>query len=252
MDSGRVGGRPDLTDPRPALSVIIPAYNEGENIVPVLEGLHQKVHVAPREVLVICDFAQDTTVPVVERLQAVYPDVRLVLNRFGRGALNALKTGMLDARAPHVLVTMADLSDDLESVDAMYRLAVRDDADVVAGSRYMRGGGQEGGPFVKRTLSRAAGLSLHYLGGVGTHDPTNNFKLYSRRLLQAIRIESTGGFELALELTVKAHLGGFTVAELPTHWTDRTAGESHFQLRRWLPHYLHWYREAMLARLPFL
>lgn len=227
---------------------MIPAFNEGENIAPVLHGLHQKVHVAPIEILVVHDFPEDTTVPVVDRL--AYPDVRLVLNRFGRGALNALKTGLLAAQAPYVLVTMADLSDDLGSVDAMYRLAL-EGADVVAGSRYTRGGGQEGGPLVKRTLSRAAGLSLHYVGGVGTRDPTNNFKLYSRRLLQAVQIESTGGFELALELTVKAHLGGFKIAEVPTHWTDRTAGESRFQLRRWLPHYLRWYREAMLARLPF-
>lgn len=250
MDPRRAGGGPDLNDPPPALSVVIPAYNEGENIAPVLERLHDHVHVSPLEVLVVYDFPEDTTVPVVERLQPAYPAVRLVRNRFGRGALNALRTGLLDARAPYVLVTMADLSDDLADVDAMYQLALAG-ADVVAGSRYMPGGGQKGGPLVKRSLSRAAGLSLHFVGGVGTHDPTSNFKLYSRRLLEAVRIESSGGFELALELTVKAHLGGFKVAEVPTHWSDRTAGESRFQLRRWLPHYLRWYRKAMLARIPF-
>jgi dolichol-phosphate mannosyltransferase len=250
LDPGRAGSGPDLNDPPPALSVVIPAYNEGENIVPVLRELHEHVHVAPKEVLIVYDFAEDTTVPVVERLLETYPDVRLVLNRFGRGALNALRTGLLDARAPYVLVTMADLSDDLRDVDAMYRLAL-EGADVVAGSRYMHGGGQQGGPLVKRSLSRAAGLSLHFVGGVGTHDPTNNFKLYSRRLLQSVQIESSGGFELALELTVKAHLAGFGVAEVPTQWNDRTAGQSRFQLRRWLPHYLRWYRQAMLARIPF-
>lgn len=249
MDPRRVDSRPDLSATRPSLSVVIPAYNEGENIAQVLDALHQKVHVAPREVLIVYDFAEDTTVPVVQRLQSTYPDIRLVLNTLGRGALNALKTGLFAARAPYVLVTMADLSDDLDDVDAMYELA-RDGADVVAGSRYMRGGGQQGGPLVKRTLSRAAGLSLHFVAGVATHDPTNNFKLYSRKLIHAVRIESTGGFELALELTVKAHLAGFRVAEVPTHWSDRTAGESRFQLRKWLPHYLHWYREAMLARTP--
>lgn len=250
MDPGRTESGPNLRDTEPSLTVVIPAYNEGENIARVLDALHQKVHISPREVLVVYDFAEDTTVPVVERLHSVYPEVSLLLNGFGRGALNALKTGLLAARAPYVLVTMADLSDDLGDVDAMYQLAAAG-ADVVAASRYMRGGKQEGGPLVKRTLSRAAGLSLHYVGRVGTHDPTSNFKLYSRRLLQAVRIESTQGFELALELTVKAHMSGFTVAEVPTHWSDRIAGESRFQLRRWLPHYLRWYREAMLARLPF-
>ena len=90
-------------------------------------------------------------------------------------------------------------------------------------------------------MSRTAGLTLHWFGGVATHDPTNNFKLYSRRLLDATPIESQAGFELALELTVKATLAGRRVAEVPTTWRDRTAGESNFKLRKWLPFYLHWY-----------
>ena len=81
------------------------------------------------------------------------------------------------------------------------------------------------------------------------HDPTSNFKIYSRRLLDRVTIESEAGFELALEPTVKAHLLGLPVAEVPTTWKDRTAGESHFQMWKWLPHYLHWYRLGMLGRL---
>ena len=105
----------------------------------------------------------------------------------------------------------------------------------------MRGGRQIGGPPLKRLMSRTAGLTLHWFAGVPTHDPTNNFKLYSRRFLEATPIESTAGFELALELTVKATLDGRPVAEVPTTWRDRTAGQSNFKLRKWLPHYLHWY-----------
>ena len=73
--------------------------------------------------------------------------------------------------------------------------------------------------------------------------------LYSRRFLEAVRIESTAGFELALELTVKATLSGRHVAEVPTTWRDRTAGKSNFKMRKWLPHYLHWYRVAFQGRL---
>ena len=98
-----------------------------------------------------------------------------------------------------------------------------------------RGGRQLGGPPLKRLMSRTAGLTLHWFAGVPTHDPTNNFKLYSRRFLDATPIESTAGFELALELTVKATLDGRTVAEVPTTWRDRTAGQSNFKLRKWLP-----------------
>ena len=120
---------------------------------------------------------------------------------------------------------------------------------VVSASRYMPGGHQIGGPLAKRLMSRAAGLSLHHLAGVKTHDPTNNFKLYSRRFLDTVTIESTAGFELALELTVKATIARRRVAEVPTTWRDRTAGESNFKLRKWLPHYLHWYWTAFRARL---
>ena len=71
----------------------------------------------------------------------------------------------------------------------------------------------------------------------------------SAREGNATNIESTAGFELALELTVKATLQRRRVAEVPTTWRDRTAGQSNFKLRKWLPHYLHWYRVAFMGRL---
>ncbi|HEV3232083.1 MAG TPA: glycosyltransferase [Candidatus Dormibacteraeota bacterium] len=231
----------------PALSIVVPVYNEGENVVPTLRGLAQRVTVRPLEILVVYDFPEDTTVPVVERLRPEIPGLRGYRNDLGRGVVNALKAGLRAAAAPHVLVTMADGSDDPATVDAMYALAAAG-ADVVAGSRYMRGGRQEGGPLLKRTMSRTAGLSLHWLGGLPTHDPTNSFKLYSRRLLDAVELESEGGFEIGIELTVKAHLLGMRVTEVPTTWRDRTAGESRFDLRRWIPHYLRWYRRGLAGR----
>jgi len=223
-----------------AVSIVIPVYNEGDNIEPTLRGIFRHVTTRPFEVLVVHDFDEDTTVPVVRRLQPEMPGLRLHRNTIGRGALNAIRAGMEAASAPYVLVTMADGSDEPEVMDAMVEKA-RSGADVVAGSRYMRGGRQLGGPIVKRTLSRAAGLSLHWIGGVPTHDSTSNFRLYSRRLLNTATVESRAGFELGLELTVKAHLLGMRVDEVPTTWRDRTAGESRFRLWEWLPHYLHWY-----------
>src|SRR5256885_7503846 len=103
----------------------------------------------------------------------------------------------------------------------MYDLA-KGGSDVVAGSRYMRGGRQVGGPLVKRTMSRTAGLSLHWVGGLPVHDATSNFRLYSKRLLNQVTIESRGGFELGLELTVKAYRLRVRGAGGPTTWRDRT------------------------------
>jgi dolichol-phosphate mannosyltransferase len=229
------------------LSVVIPVYNEGEHVVPTLRGVVERTRTRPLEVLVVHDFDEDTTVPVVKRLQQELPELRLHKNTLGRGVLNAMKSGLRAARAPYVLITMGDGSDDPADIDAMYALA-HGGADVVAGSRYMSGGRQLGGPLLKRSMSRAAGLSLHWLGGLPIHDATSNFRLYSKRLINQVAIESQGGFELGLELTVKAHLLGMKVAEVPTTWRDRTAGQSRFQLWKWLPRYLHWYWRGMAGR----
>jgi len=236
-----LGGEP------PRLSVVIPVRNEAENIRQVLEGFRAKVH-ASHELVVVYDSDDDTTVPVVERFLAELPSVRLHRNRRGRGVLNAMLSGIEASRAPLVLVAMADGSDDLSQVDAMVALGEAG-ADLVAASRYMRGGRHHGGPRLKRFLSRAAGLSLHRIGRVPIHDATNNFKLYRREFLESVKIESSGGFEFALELVVKATLDGRRLAEVPTSWRERTAGQSRFRLLAWLPHYLRWYLYLFRGRL---
>jgi dolichol-phosphate mannosyltransferase len=231
---------------RPELSIVVPVFKEGEAVDPVLRALDIGVE-TPHEILVVYDFDEDPTVPVIERLHAQWPSIRGLRNDLGRGVLNAMKAGIAAAAGDYVLISMADGSDEPHVVDRMVGLA-RDGADVVSASRYMEGGHQVGGPLLKRAMSRTAGLTLHWFGGIATHDPTNNFKLYSRRLLDVTPIQSEAGFELALELTVKATLTGRYVAEVPTTWRDRTAGESNFRLRQWLPHYLRWYRIAMRGR----
>jgi dolichol-phosphate mannosyltransferase len=231
----------------PELSIVIPVYNEPDNIGPTLHRISTHVQ-TPHEILVVYDFDGDTTVPVVRELGPRLPGVRLHRNDLGRGVLNAMKAGIAASTAPFVLVTMADGSDEVDRVDEMVRRG-RAGAAVVAASRYMRGGRQVGGPLLKRTLSRAAGLSLHWIGRVPIHDATNNFKLYRRDFLDSVTIESTGGFELAIELTAKATLAGWTLDELPTTWRDRTAGASRFDLRGWLPKYLRWYLFLFRGRL---
>jgi dolichol-phosphate mannosyltransferase len=233
--------------PAPVLSVVMPVFKEGDAVEPVLRALTAAI-AEPHEILVVYDFDEDPTVPVIERLAAELPTVRGLRNDLGRGVLNAMKAGLAASSGAYVLISMADGSDEPHVVDSMVQLA-RDGADVVSASRYMRGGRQIGGPPLKRLMSRTAGLTLHWFAGVPTHDPTNNFKLYSRRFLDTVTIESTAGFELALELTVKATIAGRRVAEVPTTWRDRTAGQSNFKLRKWLPHYLHWYWTAFRGRL---
>jgi glycosyltransferase involved in cell wall biosynthesis len=218
-------------------------YNEADNIVPFLRDIEAALS-EPYEVLVVYDFPEDNTLPAVAAMEPPCRPARLVHNTLGRGVLNAIRAGFQGAGGDVIVVMMADRSDDPRDVPAMVRL-VRQGADVVAGSRYVRGGHQVGGPWLKRTLSRLAGVSLHHLAGLPICDATNNFRAYSRRVIEQIPIEGEVGFALALELTLKAHWRGWRLAEIPTTWYDRTAGQSRFRLWAWLPHYLRWYLRAL-------
>jgi len=223
------------------LTIVIPVYNEAENIKTALDLIAAKVE-SPHTVSIVYDKDEDTTVPVVREIAPQYKNpVVLLKNKYGRGALNAIKTGLEEAQTEFVIVTMADLSDPPEVINAMLKKAEDDGADIVCGSRYMKGGRQIGGPFLKGFLSRMAGLSLHFLTGIPTHDISNSFKLYRKTMLEKISIESQGGFEIGMEICVKAFLSGYKVTETPTEWYDRSDGQSNFKLWQWLPSYLRWY-----------
>ncbi len=163
-----------------------------------------------------------------------------VLNEYGRGPANAIRYGLDAAEHDIGIVTMADASDDADQIRDLARL-IDEGAVVAAASRYMRGGRQIGGPLIKRTLSRVAGLSLYYLARVGVHDATSSFKGYDLRFVRLVGIESSKGFEIAVELVAKARRRRLPVAEIPTTWRDRTEGTSNFKVMAWLPAYLKWY-----------
>jgi dolichol-phosphate mannosyltransferase len=230
------------------LQIAIPVYNESENIVGVLEEIEAKIS-TPYCINIIYDFEEDNTLPVVNKFiqDRGKQNINLVKNHYGKGALNAIKTGFEAASDGVVLVVMADSSDDLGVVDNMYEQINRG-YDIVCGSRYIKGGKQIGGPRFKGFLSRMAGVSLHWLTGIPTHDPTNSFKMYRKSVLDGIAIESSGGFEIGMEIVVKAFLKGRKITEVPAIWRDRTAGTSRFKLRQWLPKYMRWYWFAVTRR----
>jgi dolichol-phosphate mannosyltransferase len=234
-----------LSDPR--VSIVVPAYNEDEEIVPVLDRLFEAVHLSC-EVLVVVDTEQDTTISVTEEYALKEPRLRCLVNTYGPGPANAIRFGIAAAAAPVAVVTMADGCDDPTQVDELVRLVERGVA-VAAASRYMAGGQQVGGPAIKGTLSALAGRSLRLLAHVGTRDATNSFKAYSRDFVREVGIDSRDGFEIGIELTAKARRMRRPVAEIPTIWLDRQAGISNFKVARWIPSYLRWYRFAFGPRL---
>jgi dolichol-phosphate mannosyltransferase len=236
-----------MTHGEPRVSVVVPAYDEGEQILPVLDRLFEAMRL-PCEVLVIVDTPGDSTVAAAEEYALKEPRLRCVVSTYGPGPANAVRFGIDQAAADVTVVTMADGCDDPAQVDDLARLVERGVA-VAAASRYMAGGQQVGGPLFKGLLSALAGRSLRLLAHVGTRDATNSFKAYSRDFVREVGIDSRAGFEIGIELTAKAKRLGLPVAEIPTIWLDRQAGVSNFKLVQWIPGYLRWYRFAFGPRL---
>jgi glycosyltransferase involved in cell wall biosynthesis len=231
----------------PRVSIIIPAYNEGKHIVPVLDRLFESVRLSC-EVLVVVDDESDTTVPVLRDYAASEPRLRCLINTYGPGPANAIRFGFSAAVAQVAVVTMADGCDDSRQIDDLARLVERGVA-VAAASRYMAGGQQVGGPLLKGALSRTAGRSLRMFARLGTRDATNSFKAYSTSFVHEVGIDSRDGFEIGIELTAKAKRLRLPVAEIPTIWLDRPTGVSNFKVAEWIPKYLRWYRFSFGRRL---
>ena len=229
------------------LNIVIPVYNEAENIKNTISEINQRVS-TPHKIFIIYDFDEDNTLPVARNLMKEQNNIELVKNKYGKGVLNAIKTGFENIKEGVILVVMADLSDDLSKVDEMFQ-KISEGYDIVCGSRYMKGGRQIGGPRFKKLLSRLAGVSLHYLTGIPTHDITNSFKMYTKKVLDDIKIESNGGFELGMEIVIKAFFKGYKITEVPCVWRDRSAGKSRFKLWEWLPKYIYWYLFAISGSL---
>lgn len=228
------------------VSIVIPVYNEGDSVVPVIERIVEAVSL-PCEILVVYDADTDTTRPVAQDLSRRFPQVKPTLNTIGPGPARAIKFGIEAALSPVVVVTMADGCDDPTQIDTLTRLVERG-VVVAAASRYARSGQQVGGPLLKGLMSRIAGLSLYWVARVGTRDATNSFKAYSRSFVQEVGIQSDQGFEIGIELVAKARRHRQPVAEIPTIWLDRAFGVSNFKLWAWLPRYLRWYAHAFGPR----
>ncbi|MGH2655654.1 MAG: glycosyltransferase family 2 protein [Actinomycetota bacterium] len=232
---------------KPRVSVVVPVHNEGENVVPCLDRIFEGVSL-PCEVLMVYDSPEDSSVPYLQKYSAEEPRLVPLLNTYGRGPARAIRYGIDHANADVVVVTMADGSDDPHQIDQLTRLVERG-VVIAAASRYARGGQQVGGPWLKRTLSRLAGLTLRWFARVGTRDATNSFKAYSRGFLRSAGVDSDAGFEIGLEMVAKARRLRLPVAEIPTIWLDRSFGVSSFAMRAWAPRYLRWYLFAFGPQL---
>ena len=146
------------------INIIIPVYNEKESICKTFSEIENKIK-TPHKIFVVYDHDDDNTIPIIKDHIDRKNNLALVKNKYGIGALNAIKTGFDCVDEGAVLVINADLSDDLPIVDRMFG-KINEGYSIVCGSRYMKGGKQIGGPWFKNRLSRLAGITLYHLAGL--------------------------------------------------------------------------------------
>lgn len=230
------------------LSIVIPVHEEGSYILATLERITRSVK-TEFECIIIADNKSDSTIPFILDFQHRDPRFRFELNQIAVGPAGAIKQGIRLAKGEMIAVVSGDGSDDISQLDSLAGLVERG-VSVAVASRYMKGGQLVGAPLLKAWLSRLAGITLYLFARLGTRDATNNFKVYSNEFINSIVIESNHGFEIGLELTTKAKLLNFRIAEIPTIWIERTEGESKFPLISSLRFYLKWYLRAIFRIKP--
>jgi dolichol-phosphate mannosyltransferase len=236
-------------DPRPlAVSVIVPVLYSEPQLRQTLRGLADADGGPDFEVLVVVD-VPDPTREEQARAQneaaASETGARVVYRVGERGFGSALRRAFREAHGDVLVPIMADASEDPRDV-ARLVAAMRDGLDVVAGSRYMRGGGIVGNT-IKQRMSRFYSLLCRMAGGPRIHDISNAFKAYRRSVVDSVPTVAES-FDVSVELTLKAHLAGFRVGEVPTVWTNRQEGRSNFSIRTELRNYGRWLILALRSR----
>jgi dolichol-phosphate mannosyltransferase len=231
------------------ISIIIPAYQEGDSLTKVLQRLQEFVTLE-FECFIVIDDVADSSQKFVKEVSDNDSRFQIVLNDVAPGPSGALKTGFSKASGRTIVVLSADGSEDVSQISSMIYLVERG-ASIVSASRFMQGGRLIGSPFIKGILSKLASQILHNILRIGTRDSTNNFKAYSKDFIDSIDIESNQGFEVALELVAKAHRNRDTIAEIPTIWIERKEGVSKFEVYKALIPYLRWFLYAFIGRKLF-
>lgn len=232
-------------------TVIVPVLYDEPQLAQTLDRLAAVRDRMDLEILVVVDVPDRTR----EHEARAANDVVVaavggrVLYRVGqRGFGSALRYGFGQSGGDAVIPFMGDESDRPEDIPRMIEELERG-YDVVAGSRYMRGG-ETIGMTAKQRISHLYSVLVRIAGGLEIHDVSNAFKAYRREVVERVRTEAES-FDISVELTVKAALAGFRIGEIPTRWTNRQVGTSNFTFSKELRNYWRWLALAARGRLPF-
>jgi dolichol-phosphate mannosyltransferase len=209
--------------------VCLPTFNERENLEPMVEALGRVLDTTQDKVLVIDDASPDGTGELADRLAGDHSWIE-VLHRphkegLGPAYVAGFRRGL--AEGAELLLEMdCDFSHDPQDVARL--IGAASDADLVLGSRYVRGGGTEGWGLARRIISRGGCLYAQVILGVPVRDLTGGFKCFRRETLEAIDLDvlSARGYAFQIETTYRVLRAGMRVREIPIRFSERRVGDS--------------------------
>jgi len=228
------------------LDIIIPVYNEDENIVRLLKALEDEV-VCNFRVLICYDSESDKTLKYVKNRNVINKEILLIKNP-KRGPNPAIIEGINSSKAEIILIYMADDFESVKLINNMINLIERGN-DLVIPSRFIPGGNMLGAKKIKKMITIIGSYLIYYLARIPFKDCTNAFKMFSANLKNKIKLDSTTGFTFALELTTKSYLSNFKIIEIPSVWIETKNRKTNFKVYKWLPYYIYWLMYSMIKNL---
>ncbi len=226
--------RPRVPVPRNTLlySIVIPAYNESENVGTVIEHFATllRSEQIPFELVIVNDNSTDDTAAVVEAMKADYPEIRLVHNGPPGGLGRAIRCGLQHYTGEAVAIVMADLSDSPDDAVLCYR-KLEEGYDCAFGSRFMKGSKVIHYPLLKLVIQRVVNNLIRVMFMTRHNDMTNAFKAYRRHVIDAIMPLHAAHFNITIEMSLSALIRRFRIAQFPISWSGRTWGSSKLKLR---------------------
>lgn len=220
------------------LTIIIPARREEEVVLHTLHELRKRIK-TPHKIIVVNDSDYlDKTGEIAQKYAKKHKNVSVVIKRNNKkpSFASALILGFNQVKRGFVIPVMADLCDEPETIDEMYK-EINKGWDIICGSRYIEGGGKKGGPAIQSLFSTIVCLSLYYLARIPTKDVSNAFKMYRKEILNKIVINPKSGVEVSMEITLQAYFQKARITEIPTKWLGRTMGQSKFRMFQRAPKY---------------
>ncbi len=210
------------------ISIIIPAHNEEENLPELIPRIRKTIRkLGKAEIIIVDDNSTDGTPKLCDNFCKKFKNIRTIHRKSNPGMGFALKEGTRAAKSDIIVWTMADLTDDLNTIPRFIQ-EIDKGADMVFGSRYMEGGFAELSLFKKIASSGFTILSRLFIG-IKVHDITNAFRAFRKKVFFTANPEA-GDFAISPEFALKAHLKGFRLAEVPTLYKDRKMGITKFKM----------------------